>query len=419
MFEQGLKRWQWAVLGLVLGLGLALWRGQGGVDTAMAERTSLSLTEFERLLLLRTDSGHLALTNIRPWRLADGSYWLSADWLVRRRAEPEPKLVPVRIHAPTPYIPQQAPMPKKMDANFRGYSKESLALLANPPLVLDPKKIASDFTVLDYLAMLKQKVKVDYSTRFWDTEPRRSLLFGTIGLLLGWLCPVVIARMRAAEKVRIVRAASPQAAGQEGAGVVVRQGGGFTLVELLVVIGLIAVLIALLMPALTKARRQAEKVTCQSNLRQVGQALLMYAQNWKGWMYPPGLHSGKAPANCWPVVVFNKWNPPILLCPSDFEPILEHSYILNNHLEEREIKLGSTGLAGLTPADVIVMGEKRSDRPDYYMSANNFEDRVEHFRHGISVGSNYLYMDWHVATHLPPEVRGGFDPWDIPAPPPK
>src|SRR5947207_903652 len=65
-----------------------------------------------------------------------------------------------------------------------------------------------------------------------------------------------------------------------------QRGTAFTLVELLVVIGIIGLLVSILLPSLNKARRAARTVQCLAILRQWGQAQAMYTQDFKGWAVP-------------------------------------------------------------------------------------------------------------------------------------
>src|SRR4051794_33852710 len=68
---------------------------------------------------------------------------------------------------------------------------------------------------------------------------------------------------------------------------------GFTLVELLVVIGIIALLVSILLPALNRARDSANTLKCLANCRTLGNAFVMYAQEHKGWLPYPTTSQGE------------------------------------------------------------------------------------------------------------------------------
>lgn len=96
---------------------------------------------------------------------------------------------------------------------------------------------------------------------------------------------------------------------------------GFTLIELLVVIAIIAILAAILFPVFGKARENARKATCQSNLKQISMSLLMYAQDYDEcfpYAYAPWSFTWyRTMASLLQGGSISQWNIPIYQCPSD------------------------------------------------------------------------------------------------------
>ena len=228
-----------------------------------------------------------------------------------------------------------------------------------------------------------------------------------------------------------------------------RRQKGFTLIELLVVIAIIAILAGILFPVFARAREQARKAACQSNMKQVSLALDMYSNDYdgvlpssalpgsddltfrtkRGMLPPPQTASGGAEyqPKAWPELVYAYLrNDAVVYCPSDpIQPSrsqaysdpqgtaeLKVSYIIKKAINDAWLGASGTSCKRITdygyPSDQILFYE----RCGWHAGDAGKGDMSVTPVAGVTI--NASFMDGHVKTiHLPTPLNGEPDLYNV------
>ncbi len=220
---------------------------------------------------------------------------------------------------------------------------------------------------------------------------------------------------------------------------------GFTLIELLVVIAIIAILAAILFPVFARARENARRASCQSNMKQIGLAFMMYTQDYDEQLPTAASPSGIVPPNAWDVciaayagvkVFVGNTSPLIFRCPSDSSVAYARSYAIpywSNYAPDGGPTFVFGDSVGVTPLTFI--GVKMASIPapaetlllvEYPSSTNyfggyggvygptaastdpsiNFQDKSSPGQPIHFDGWNYLFCDGHVKWMRPEQTLG-------------
>jgi len=185
---------------------------------------------------------------------------------------------------------------------------------------------------------------------------------------------------------------------------------GFSLIELMVVIGIIAILIAFLLPSLQMARQSALRLQCMNNLRTIGQGLMMYSNANKHLPLRLGLlisDTGDSWGYDEELIAMKAAVKDTFICPSHIDAGMLHdpphqpSYGMNWYFDNQPITKGKS--SDILVAESFGNDGSGSHRADVFDRPPGQLDRYRHGAGGSSLTatgqrrrSNWLFFDGHV-----------------------
>ena len=211
-----------------------------------------------------------------------------------------------------------------------------------------------------------------------------------------------------------------------------RAASAFTLIELLTVIAIIGILAAIIIPTVSKVRSSARQASCKSNLRQIGMACNLYAEENKGFFPPPKVPGNPVVQNSWLYWVYTYSNPGaktitswpeliaasstgILKCPSTdltdtagVQSWISYKFAWSFYLQGQNVVLNATFVPGST---VKAMSRSKLINPsrtfmvadgwqgDVFFTTYDDTNVVSGIRSSVHGGkADILFADGHVAA---------------------